>query len=350
MNLDRKFRDRDYLQTEEDFLFCVLGSVHPEDRVFAYLKYVPDPTGKWGVKGRKYRRALPFYTMKDLLETFKFLERWPDYLFYSVEWNVKISAVPITKIKYHFKPENKVKQLISQESLDRLQRKAVDLIKVISERSGVSVNYFGLTGSILLGIHRDFSDIDVIVYGKYNKEAVKKALISLYNEETYITRLNEQRAKEWCQNKVELYPLTYREAEMILKRRWNKGIFKGTMFSIHPVKIENEVLERYGQRIFKPKGLTKIKATVLDNSESEFLPATYIVENVKVVNGPRVNDIREVTSYEGLYGGIAEVGEKILCFGKLEEVSDLNDGFKYHRLLVGSREAEGKDYIKPLGT
>ena len=64
--------------------------------------------------------------------------------------------------------------------------------------------------------------------------------------------------------------------------------------------------------------------------------------------GPKIKDIFEVTTYEGLYGGLAEKDERILAYGKLEEVHDLKRGEKYHRVLIGSREAEGRDYIKPL--
>ncbi|RJS76470.1 hypothetical protein CW712_01525, partial [Candidatus Bathyarchaeota archaeon] len=64
--------------------------------------------------------------------------------------------------------------------------------------------------------------------------------------------------------------------------------------------------------------------------------------------GKRTDDIREVASYEGLYGGISEEGGEILVYGKLEHVSDIRLGTEYHRVLVGSKEAGGKDYIKPL--
>jgi len=37
-----------------------------------------------------------------------------------------------------------------------------------------------------------------------------------------------------------------------------------------------------------------------------------------------------------------------LCYGKLEKVTDRRMGQEYHRVLVGSKEAKGRDYIKPL--
>ena len=142
--------------------------------------------------------------------------------------------------------------------------------------------------------------------------------------------------------------MTYNEAAKILERRWNRGVYEETFFSIHPVKTEDEIDENYGDRIFKPKGMVKIEAIVSDSSDSEFLPAIYKVKDVRVLEGEKVSDINEVVSYEGLYGGLAKEGERILAYGKMEHVTDRRSGKIYHRVLIGSREAEGRDYIKPL--
>jgi len=343
----RGFRDRDYVQTKEGYFFCVVGPIHPEDRVIAYLKYIPDPSGKWGRGKNRFKRALRYYTMPDLLETLNFLENHPEYLYDSSVLGLRMSAVPLNRISAHLKPDEKLFQLIQMEELDNLQRKVLDLATLISEDSRVPIEYLGVTGSLLLDIHQDFSDMDLIVYGMENSEAVKEALIRIYEEsESSASRFDEEKSREWCMNKTGMYPLTYEEAVRIFKRKWSRGLFRGTMFSVHPVKFEEEVSERYGDKIFKPEGMMKIEAAVSDASEAEFLPSVYKVEDVKIFSGPMVKDIYEVTSYEGLYGGIAEKGEKMVVYGKLERVIDKRDGEEYHRVLVGSKEAEGRDYIK----
>jgi len=345
----RGFRDRDYIQTRERYFFCVVGPVHPEDRAIAYLKYVPDPSGKW-VKGEtRFKRALRYYTMLDLLGTLEFLEHRPEYLYDSSVMGIRMSAVPLNRISAHLKPEEKISQLIQMEELDTLQRKVTDLATLISDESGVPIENFGVTGSLLLDIHQDFSDIDLVVYGIRNSESAKEALIRIYEqEEPPIRRLDDERAREWCLNKAEIYPLTYDEAARIFERKWGRGLFRGTMFSVHPVKLEEEVSVRYGDRIFRPEGMIRIEATVSDASEADFLPSVYKVDDVKILDGPTFRDIYEVTSYEGLYGGVAEKGERISSYGKLERVVNRKDQGECHRVLVGSREARGQDYIKPL--
>ena len=48
----RLFRDRDYVETVEGLFFTAVGNVHPPSHVIAYLKYVPNPDGKWGREKR----------------------------------------------------------------------------------------------------------------------------------------------------------------------------------------------------------------------------------------------------------------------------------------------------------
>ena len=345
----RGYRDRDFLWTKEDFIFCVLGSAHPEDRIMAYLKYVPDPNGRWGHSDRRFRRILRYYTMSDLLGTFTFLEDYPQYLYDSTVWGIKMTAVPLNRIAVHLKPEEKLSQLLERKKRDPLQQKAVDLVSLISDVSGVPVDFFGVTGSILLDIHREFSDIDLIIYGAVNSRLVKETMIQKLSEKrSPIRRFDEEQIMKWCVEKAERFPLTPEEALAIYKKKWGRGWFRGTFFSVHPVKLEAELSERYGDRIYKPEGMVKVKATVSDASEADFMPALYQVRNVKVLEGKRTDDIREVASYEGLYGGISEEGGEILVYGKLEHVSDMRLGTEYRRVLVGSKEAGGKDYIKPL--
>ena len=52
----KKFRDRDFIQTKEGFYFCVIGSIHPPDRIISYIKYVPSKSGIWGFENQRFSR------------------------------------------------------------------------------------------------------------------------------------------------------------------------------------------------------------------------------------------------------------------------------------------------------
>ena len=347
----RGFRDRDFLRTKEGFFFCVVGSQHPPNRVISYLKYAPSRQGKWGRGKWRFKRILKDYTIPSLLETFRLLEKeHPQYLFYSPFYNVLMTAVPLEYIVKHYKPEEKLAQIMKAQRLDLLQKKLKKLILLLAEKSGVQPDSFGVTGSVLTSIHRlDVSDLDVTVYGYQNNLAVKRAIVDAYSlKNSGMKRFEGTDLAAWCKSKTQVYPLTLDEAMELYKRKWNIGIFDGTRFSVHPVKLEEEVTEQYADKVYEPLGNAIVGCVVHQIRDSMFLPAVYQIREAKIIKGPRVDDVEEVVSYEGLYGDLAEVGETMLVKGKLEEVTDRKNKRKYHRLLVGSPEGKGSEYIKLL--
>lgn len=348
----RRFRDRDFLQTKEGFFFCVVGPLHPQDRVISYLKYVPSKFSAWGKGEKRFKRVMRSYTIPNLLETFNFLERkYPHYLFQSSFYNITLTAVPQSYITEHFKPEEKLAQLRQGSRLDSLQKKLTKLTSFLAEISNVSHDFFGVTGSILLDIHQlRFSDMDITVYGLKNSLAVKNALVENYAlSSSPVKRLEEKASKAWCVKKTRNFPLAFDEALKIYERKWNLGVFEDTLFSVHPVKLEQDVNEEYGEKTYRPIGHATVRAVVCDNTDYLFLPVVYRVEDAKVVEGPQVTDIVEVVSYESLYDSLAEVGESIVVRGKLEHVVDRKTSQEYHRILVGSPEGKGMEYVKLTG-
>jgi len=347
---ERGFRDRDFLSTKEDFLFCVVGPYHPADRVISYIKYLPSEEGKWRKGKDKFKRLMQAYTIPSLLDTFKLLKNtYPQYLFYSSIYNITMTAVPQEYIVKHFKPEKKLAELFKKPQLDPLQRKVVRFVSLLSELSAIPTDDFGVTGSILLDIHNPaFSDMDITVYGVKNSYTLKNALTGAYSTKNFDVRhFDEEKLKKWYANKTQNHPLSLAEAEQIYERKWNIGTFNNTLFSIHPIKRENELKEKYGDKTYHPHRIVTVRAVVADSKDSIFLPALYKVKDVEVEERMEAR-IEEVVSYEGLYDSLAEKGETIEVRGKLEHVIDNRTGRKYDRVLVGSPEGKGREYIKPL--
>ncbi|RLE49837.1 MAG: hypothetical protein DRJ21_02115, partial [Candidatus Methanomethylicota archaeon] len=83
----RKFRDRDFIETIEGMIFCVIGNIHPKDRVISYLKYVPweaEGAKKLGWKRDKneYGRILPYYSASGVMKVKEYLEKFfPQYIY-----------------------------------------------------------------------------------------------------------------------------------------------------------------------------------------------------------------------------------------------------------------------------
>jgi predicted nucleotidyltransferase len=260
-----------------------------------------------------------------------------------------MTAVPHNYILQHYKPEEKLARILKTTKKDALQTKLANFIGFVSSKSGVASNNFGVTGSILLDIHNPkFSDMDLMIYGLQNSLKVKEALTRAYAEPDSLVRRFEGRIlDDWCRKKVERFPLSLKDIRRIYERKWNLGVFEDVMFSVHPAQLETELAEKYGDKTFHPEGQMTLRAVVADDEESLFLPCVYGVRDVKVVEGKRVNiDIQEVVSYESLYDSLATIGKKIVAKGKLERVHDNRNGTEHYRVLIGSPEGKGAEYIR----
>jgi predicted nucleotidyltransferase len=340
----RGFRDRDYLETTDNLFFAVVGNTHPKDRVLAYLKYVPDSQGKWGKKSKRFTRSIRYYSATSIMRTVNFLsKRYPQYVFHDERSDIVFSAVPRGRIIKHHRPEERLEAMRVSKHLDRLEKRTTQLASILSTRSGVPPDRLGVTGSILIGVQTSFSDIDLIVYGVKESGKVKEALLELYAVGRPFRRFTGSTLLTWCREQCSVHPLTIEEAKNIYARSWNKGIYKNIVFSVHPVRTDRG--ERVGGVLFKSRGVVEISARVTDASESCFLPATYRVTNVQ----PETSEFRRldrVVSYESLYADIAKKDEEIVVRGKLEEATDPSGRMKYRRVLVGSADAGGCDFVK----
>lgn len=343
----RAFKDRDFVETVDGLIFCVVGYRHPPDRVLAYLKYVPSKKGRWGTNELRYFRTMKAYTIPELAKNIEWLKKnYPRYVYYSKVLGIELSAVPLDAIKKHFRPEERLQELLSASSRDELEDEAIGLVELLSKRSGVPLEYFGITGSVLLSIHNPkFSDIDITVYGRESSLKVKDVLLRMYQEpDSEVRRLRGERLKRWCEEKAMAYPVSKEEAKEFYRRRWNYATYKGRPFSVHPTKSDDEVTESYGDEVYEPLAIVELEAKVDKVVEDLYLPHVYLIKDVSMKKGT-AKGVKELVTQEGFYGSIEE-DERIVVRGKLEKVTKAS-GEAYHRVFVGSPEAKGLDFIKP---
>jgi len=164
------------------------------------------------------------------------------------------------------------------------------------------------------------------------------------------SRFDEGSLEKWAREVAEAQAFTVDEAKLFYRKYvWNRGLYRGRKFSIHPVKLEDEVHEEWEQTIHKPLCIGTIRARVVDSRDSLFMPAVYVVNNVEIIDGCRVDsEVRQVVSYESLYIDVAQPGDEIIARGKFEHVTDTKTGDEYAQVVVGSYEAQGKDFIRPV--
>ncbi|MHA1299411.1 MAG: hypothetical protein ACTSO9_08260 [Candidatus Helarchaeota archaeon] len=349
-----KPKDHDFIQTIEDFLFCVIGYSHPKDRIISYLKYVPHPDGKWRLGSKQLKRVMNHYSAAQVLSSHQYLGKTHNKYVYNCPISkIQITAVPINSIKKYYRPQRRVKELFDlyvNNKTDLLQTKTIEFIEALTNSSQIKQKDFGITGSILTDSHNiNFSDIDLTVHGRECSKKIQNIIEELFEEKnSQITRLKPKIAEDWRFNKMKVFNFTKKQSALLYSRKWNMGHFKNTRFSIHPIRNDDEILEKYGDLEFFPKGIVEIEGKVINDDDSIFLPCKYDISDVDICKGEKIKDIEQVCSYEGLFCFVVKQGERFRARGKLEEVVDKKKNRTFHRLLIGSYLAKSRDFILPI--
>ena len=340
---ERLPKDRDFLRTREGMFFCVTGYLHPPDRYTGYLKYSPASKGKWEDDVTAYRRELPYYHVRNVAKTIRFLEEhYPAYVHDCHVRDLRFSMVPEERVVRYYAPEMRMQQILDAPQ-DPLEEQVRALAKDVMRVADIDRAKLGITGSVLIGLHNPrFSDIDLTVYGLTNAQRLRATL-----RERGIRSarpLDDAYVAKWTKGIAGRFPLTVKQAEHIAARRWNYGTYEGRYFSVHPIRSDDEITERYGDHTYRGEGTALIRATVEDVGEALYMPAIYRVQDVHVLDGESAAAaVQEVVSHEGLYRDIADVGTVVEAKGKLESV----DGQPRH-LVIGSTELAGRGYIVPV--
>ena len=342
MKPTRRPRDRDFVETREGFFFCLVGYVHPPDRYLAYLKYTPAAAGKWARGPVAYRRELPYYHVRNVQETVdRLAESHRHYVWRDPATGLRFSFVPRDAVARHYRPEARLQEILAGPA-DPLEAEVRDLVSGLTAVSGVPAAAFGVTGSILLGLHNPaFSDIDLIVYGRAEVERVRATLGEAGGA---LAPLPPERRAAWRRETAERFGLGPDEVAHLDARRWNYRLFRGRYVSIHPTRAEDEITEGYGDRPSSPRGPATIEARVTDVADAAFLPAVYKVADAKVADGPPAA-IDEVVVFEALFAGMADPGDRILARGQVEV-----DAAGRGRLVVGSAAVEGGGTLRVLAS
>ncbi|MEM4700343.1 MAG: hypothetical protein QXT74_05275 [Candidatus Nezhaarchaeales archaeon] len=325
-----------YVETVEGLIFTVKGHVHPPNAIVAFLRYLPSPSGGRARGGRRYARIYDFEEQYRVLR-----EGYPQYVFFDEVLDEEVQGVPLESVAKVYSPKRRVVEMASsRDELTPIERDALDFAELLSREAGVPLESIGVSGSILVGLFTDSSDIDLVVYGRRNCERVHEALRGL-REGGRLEGLSVEDAVRLHAARGAGAPLEkYVEQE---RRKVYQGRFRGREFFVRFVKELSEVGERYGDRRYKSLGGAEVVARVVDASEAMFTPCTYRVREGRVLRGEEV-EVAEVVSFRGQFCDQASEGSLIAARGKLEMVVD-KSGEVHYRLLLGGRPG---DYLVSL--
>jgi predicted nucleotidyltransferase len=336
--------DGDTFVTQDGFIMNTFGYEHPNDRVFAFLKYIPakykdlfnvemlQRTWKFGSNPltNQLFRAEKLYTAKNY-QTFigAFRGNFANYLFFDQTRGKELITAPLDRIEQVFVPKDRLVWLQNLKNPDSLQAHAIKLIDLIHKESGVPYSDLGIHGSIALDMHAPESDIDFVVYGSGNFRQVEQTLQTLVNQGT----------------------LSYIAGNRIEAARRFVGKHEGKIWMYNATKKTEEIKSKYGDYTYTALAPVRFTAIVCDDTETMYRPAVYKIAQYKPQDAQSEVDIDkiplQVTSNIGCYRNVARTGQQIKVAGTLERVQSNRDGTVFYQVVVGTATSE-EEYIWPI--
>jgi predicted nucleotidyltransferase len=329
-------REGDLIQTRDNVIFDVKGLVHPPDKVIAFPRYIPSPSGTRGSGKDMYGKVY------NLAERFKYLQQnTPNLIVHDEVFDADLCEVPVDTIKRRYDPAEKLGLLRTSKGLEPLEEKVVTLAEDLKEAAGIPWSAIGISGSVLVGLYTEKSDLDPIVYGM---GACRKAYAALEN----LLRDGGSRFKPYsCEGLRVLFGfrskdtfMSFEDFARVERRKAFQGMFESVDYFVRFVKDWSEAGEQYGDVLYKDSGYAKITATVADDAEALFTPCTYKIEDTTVVEGAKLEPISEIASFRGRFCEQARKGEAVTAQGKVERVTNMKTGQEHYRIILGNKLAD----------
>ncbi len=297
-------RLRDFIETWDDWIFSVVD-YHNEDGIHCLLRYIASPDGERVRNGVRYKKM-------GFDEAYEYVrQRRPDYV-------DGVMVVPEEDVYRHYEP-NKV--------LVDVLRTDVRVKKMVKALRGIPFRDMGITGSKLVGLGAETSDVDFVVYG--NSWFKARDLLRQAIADGCIDGIDEAGwEKIYAKRKPEL---SFEEFYMHERRKGNRCLLDGALTDLLFVRSWDQIGPKVP--VGKNLGTKTITAKVTDATFAFDSPAIYEIEHPEV---------KRVLSFTHTYAGQALAGETIEACGRLEETPG---GMQ---LVIGtSREPKG-EWIKSL--
>ncbi|TFH11874.1 MAG: hypothetical protein E4H14_00015 [Candidatus Thorarchaeota archaeon] len=318
-----------FVKTLDNLIFEVKGVVHPIDRIIAYVRYVPDIVSSESV--------LSFQKIYDLREREEYLkDNHSEYLWFSETHGRILQAVPHERVKQVLDPVEHMAQI--RENSSALSIATSNLVDMLLEYTDIDRRNIGVTGSQLVGVARETSDIDLIVFGKAMCDKFYRRLRESYDEIPGIEQyqgelLNEHVTFRW--GDLIMYQDALREIE---RKKILQGVFRTRHFFIRLVRSHQDIDERFGQIVSKSLGTIEVQCKITDDQDSIFTPCIYRVDSSDF---PK---LIQIASYRGRFTEHVSMGQIVNAKGRLESVIDTSTDEKYQQLILGENPS---DYLIP---
>lgn len=316
-----------FFKLKTNDIFYAKGVAHPVGSIVAYPKYVVDSGGdRIDLSGTKYRK------ISSVNEEYNYVvSNYAKYLKYDEFFCRNIVVVPVEDIFYIYNPIKKARDLLNIDLENFVVVDARDMVVDLIEST--SVYDIGLSGSILVDLHKKDSDIDIVVYGIDNGFKIYKYLQEVVDRNSEYRRYSKDFAKYLYLRRVKETPITFEQFFIQQSRKMLEGLFRNREYFIRLVKYPWEEFS-YGSYKCRKLGKSLLKLRIIDARESIYTPCRYRVEVVEIIDGVKVENVEEIYSLRGRFNEIAREDDIVEVFGTIEIVLFRN-GKSYYRIYLG---------------
>ena len=331
-------REGYFIETRDGLIFDVKGCIHPQDKIIAYLRYYPDSFGERSKKNIKYKKVYSINERNTILS-----EKHEEYLVNDPIFDSIIQEVPIKDIIKIHNPIEFRNKLKNMENLTELQRNALDFTNQLIQKIDLNESMFGITGSPMVSLDKNDSDIDIIIYGSKTIKKARKGLKKLFNNKNEIKKYTIDELKELYKFKCQDTKISWNDFIKLETRKIFQGKFRGIDFYIRGVKDWNEINVCYGDFSIKNLGTATIKGIIQNNIDSIFTPCIYKIKESEIIES-KIKDIpiNEIFSYRGRFCELLNKNENFITHGTIEQIIPRTNK-SYYRIIIGGNK---EDFLK----
>ena len=250
----------------------------------------------------------------------------PGYLHYSPVLDAHLHAVALDRIVNHHRPKHRLQQLMQANKHDAVERDLFQLCALL-QQCGLDLAHTGITGSILIGVQQEQSDIDLVCYGRaifHQCRAMVRDLIG----QGRLQDLNEQDWQASYQRRS--CELSYTDYVWHERRKSNKAVINGRKFDLNFI----DDTAAFEAESYQKCGIVTVQCRIIDDTFAFDYPAEFKIDH---------EQFSSVVSFTATYTGQAVTGETVEVSGIVEQTRH-----GVQRIVVGSsREAHG-EYIKVI--
>ena len=324
-------REGDFIETDSGLVFDVKGFMHPPGHVVAFLRYYPDQNGDRTREAVTYRKI---YSLEARLNYLK--ENFPELIRYDKIFGRTLSEIPLSRIKVHYQPSVHLDRLADRQDIDPIEQDTVNLANEITKAAGVPQKAMGVTGSVLVGLYKPDSDLDLICYGSESSRQVYSTLERLLlDPQSAIEPYDEKGLRDLYEFRRKDTEMHYSDFLKVERRKRLQGTYRGRDYYLRLIKDQAEIKTKYGDLRFKQIGRATIEAVISDDRESIFTPCRYPIKEVRPLDkySPL---IREIVSYRGRFCEQAKKDESVIASGEVELVVEKSE--TYYQLILGNKK------------